>query len=80
MAKAGTAHFTCPNCGALYHVVVKAEAGPEITNNPEVACHICSAPVPAREGQLILKYFLLRTAIHRQIWKRNQPRAAADNA
>ena len=61
MATSATVHFTCPNCSALYHVV-KAEPGPETTNNPEVACHICSAPLPAREGQLILKYFLLRKA------------------
>ena len=44
MATSATVHFTCPNCSALYHVV-KAEPGPETTNNPEVACHICSAPL-----------------------------------
>ena len=50
--------FRCPSCKALYQVV-KAEAGPETV----VACSICSGPLVAREGQFILKYFLLRKAI-----------------
>jgi len=52
--------FTCPNCQALYHIV-KVEAGPE-TNDRELACRSCGAPLPSREGSLVLKYFLLRKA------------------
>jgi hypothetical protein len=53
--------FRCPSCNALYQVV-KAEAGPE-TVALEIACSVCSGPVVAREGQFIIKYFLLRKAI-----------------
>jgi hypothetical protein len=52
----------CPSCKALYQVV-KGEAGPETVDLDEVACSICSGPLVAREGQFILKYFLLRKAI-----------------
>jgi transcription elongation factor Elf1 len=50
--------FTCPNCQALYHVV-KVEAGPE-TDSREIVCRACDAQLAAREGQFVLKYFLLR--------------------
>jgi predicted Zn finger-like uncharacterized protein len=53
--------FRCPSCKALYQVV-KAEVGPET----EVACGVCSGPLVAREGQFVLKYFLLRKAILRR--------------
>jgi DNA-directed RNA polymerase subunit RPC12/RpoP len=76
MAKSTSVHFACSNCNALYQVI-KADAGPETTNKPEVACHICGTPLPAREGPLILKYFLLRKAGRRQIWKRKQSHAAS---
>ncbi len=57
--------FTCPNCGAYYQVV-KVEAGPE-TDNREINCRACGAPLAGREGKLVLKYFLLRkTARSRQ--------------
>jgi hypothetical protein len=52
--------FRCSGCFALYQVM-KAEAGPE-TVDLKVACKICSAPFPAREGPFVLKYFLLREA------------------
>jgi hypothetical protein len=51
--------FVCPNCDALYELV-KVEAGPE-TVDRAVACRSCDAPLPGREGQFVLKYFLLRT-------------------
>jgi hypothetical protein len=53
--------FTCPKCSALYEVV-KIEAGPE-TNNREITCNVCAGPLTAREGKLVLKYFLLRKAV-----------------
>ena len=53
--------FTCPNCQALYQVV-RVEAGPE-TNNREITCSVCDAPLLGRKGKFVLKYFLLRKAI-----------------
>jgi hypothetical protein len=52
--------FTCPNCQALYHVV-KVEAGPE-TVFQDVACRVCRGSLLGHEGNLVLKYFLLREA------------------
>ena len=65
--------FTCPNCGAFYQVV-KAEAGPE-TDNREITCRACGAPLVGREGKFVLKYFLLRKAIP----SRRLPKAEADD-
>jgi len=53
--------FTCPNCNALYQIV-KVEAGPE-TDNREITCRACGGPLVAREGNFVLKYFLLRKGI-----------------
>jgi hypothetical protein len=51
--------FSCPNCQALYHVV-KVEAGPE-TAFHDVTCRACGfARFPVREGEFVVKYFLLR--------------------
>jgi predicted Zn finger-like uncharacterized protein len=50
--------FACPNCQALYDLV-KVEAGPETTID-EVKCLSCGGLLPARDGNLVLKYFLLR--------------------
>jgi predicted RNA-binding Zn-ribbon protein involved in translation (DUF1610 family) len=54
-----TVQFQCPNCGALYQVI-KCEAGPE-TDDRRITCRACSAPLVGRDGQFVLKYFLLRT-------------------
>ena len=56
-----TDHFNCPNCNALYHLI-KVEAGPE-TIDFEIACRVCGAPLAAREGSAVLKYFLLREPV-----------------
>jgi len=66
-------HFYCPNCDALYQVA-KVEAGPE-TVHREITCRACGGPLAGREGNLVLKYFLLRKAIGNQKWQRG-PRAA----
>ena len=52
--------FRCKSCFALYQVV-KTQAGPE-TVDPQIACRVCNGPLAAREGQFVLKYFLLREA------------------
>jgi len=44
----------------LYHIV-KVEAGPE-TVVQEVPCRVCAEPLVGREGNCVLKYFLLREA------------------
>jgi hypothetical protein len=53
-----TTQFNCTKCNALYHLI-KAEAGPE-TVDRDLNCQACGAPLPARDGQFVLKYFLLR--------------------
>ena len=52
--------FRCSGCFALYQVTA-AQAGPE-TVDLKIACKLCNAPLPAREGPFVLKYFLLREA------------------
>ena len=52
--------FKCPSCDGLYQVV-RAEAGPE-TRDGELACRVCGAPLAPRDGEFVLKYFLLRKA------------------
>ena len=60
MVKYGAVHFNCPNCNTLYHVV-KAETGLRVVDN-WITCCTCHGPIPAREGEFMLKYFLLRQA------------------
>jgi len=57
MTKPQSPPFKCPNCEALYQVE-RIEAAP--ANDREIACRSCGGPLPSREGQFILKYFLLR--------------------
>jgi hypothetical protein len=54
------ASFNCPHCDAPYHVV-RGEPGPE-TLYRKIACRACGGPLPEREGEFVLKYFLLRKA------------------
>ena len=67
MVGAATVHFKCPHCDALYQVV-KAEAGPETSIDGEIPCRICGGPLAARDGEFVLKYFLLRKAGRQQAW------------
>jgi predicted RNA-binding Zn-ribbon protein involved in translation (DUF1610 family) len=60
--------FHCPNCNALYQIV-RQEAGPE-TIDKGITCRSCGAPLPAREGKFVLKYFLLRKSARTQKWRR----------
>jgi hypothetical protein len=66
--------FNCPNCDALYQVV-KDEPGHE-TIDRWVTCRSCRGPLPVREGEFVLKYFLLRNAIRNQKWQRRSPPVA----
>jgi hypothetical protein len=68
MAGGKPSSFSCPACGALYQVV-KVEAGPESVDR-EIACRTCGAEFPGRDGELVVKYFLLRKAARIQKWRR----------
>jgi hypothetical protein len=59
-----TPQFNCANCGALYYLI-KLEAGPE-TVDRKLHCQTCGAPLPGRDGQFVLKYFLSRKPSGRQ--------------
>jgi hypothetical protein len=70
MAAAQVSRFQCPNCGAQYQIVrVEADAA---SIDRELTCLSCDAPLQGREGQLVLKYFLLET---RRRYSAAQPRA-----
>ena len=62
--------FKCPSCDGLYQVV-RAEAGPE-TRDGELACRVCGAPLAPRDGEFVLKYFLLREAGRRPVWQKRR--------
>ena len=53
-----TEPFKCPSCGALYQIV-KIEAGRE-TIDHQLNCRACGAELSGRDGQFVLKYYLLR--------------------
>jgi len=52
-------NFICPHCGSFYEVV-RAKALDSV--DPQIRCPTCTGPLPAREAQFVLKYFLLRKA------------------
>jgi predicted RNA-binding Zn-ribbon protein involved in translation (DUF1610 family) len=52
-----TTRFDCPNCGAKYNLV-RAEAGSD-TRDREITCRKCGGPLQGREGNYVLKYFLV---------------------
>jgi transcription elongation factor Elf1 len=64
MPSPSTSRFNCPRCGTPY-TLIRVEADPT-PDEAEIACTVCSAPLPAREGEFILKYFLLRRNSSRQ--------------
>ena len=76
MAARGRSSFICPNCHALYRVV-GVEIGLEIVER-EVTCLACGGPMPAREGNLVLKYFLLRKGGRIQKWGQRYPDRGPD--
>jgi hypothetical protein len=59
-AKMADGTFTCPSCRAPYQVV-KCERGPETVDH-DLTCRSCEAPFPGRDGNFVLKYFMLRKA------------------
>ena len=78
--------FECPNCAAKYEVV-RVEAPPGPTIDREITCVSCGAPLNGREGQLILKYFLVEghdgladAKLHARRSPRNQRKSKASAA
>ena len=58
MPSSSTSRFDCPKCGTPYTLLrVEADAASE---DSEIACAVCGAPLRAREDQFVLKYFLMR--------------------
>jgi hypothetical protein len=55
--------FRCKCCLALYQVVKVEAAGLE---SVDPTCRVCNEPLAVREGQHVLKYFLLREAGRQQ--------------
>jgi len=50
-----TGQFNCRHCDALYYLI-ETEAGPE-TLDLQLTCVVCDAPLPARKGPSVFKYF-----------------------
>ena len=58
MSKSLATLFHCPVCAAKYEVV-SFEAPPGPATDRELRCICCGGPLHAREGKLVLKYFLI---------------------
>jgi C4-type Zn-finger protein len=52
-----TRDFTCPTCSAVYRLV-RVQAAPE-TVDRMLHCPVCRQPLTSREGDYVLKYFLV---------------------
>jgi len=52
--------FVCPGCGSGYKVV-RVKAGADLPHRL-ILCRICTQPLAARDGELVMKYFLVRRA------------------
>jgi hypothetical protein len=53
-------NFVCSQCGSFYEVA-KAKALSDAVEH-RISCLTCCRPLPAREAQFALKYFLWRKA------------------
>ncbi len=58
MTSSSTSRFDCPKCGTPY-TLLRVEAD-ESSEDSELACTVCGAPLLARDEQFVLKYFLMR--------------------
>jgi hypothetical protein len=57
MNERGPEDFTCPQCKSRYKLV-HVKPGPRTTNRP-VHCTVCRLPMAPRDGEDVLKYFLI---------------------
>ncbi len=61
MSESSSSLFNCPACGAEYKVV-RMEATSSETTDEELQCRNCGGALDARDGNFILKYFLVKTS------------------
>ncbi|MGA2894520.1 MAG: hypothetical protein ABSE22_16775 [Xanthobacteraceae bacterium] len=64
-----TRDFTCPGCSAVYRLV-RVQAAPE-TVDRMLHCPVCREQLTSREGDYVLKYFLVSP---RDTHRRQAPR------
>jgi predicted Zn finger-like uncharacterized protein len=57
MSEDGLEDFACPQCGAHYKLV-RVKPGPRTTNRA-VRCKVCGHSLAPRDGEDVLKYFLV---------------------
>lgn len=71
MGKSPTMRFTCANCGGVYEVM-RLEA-PIASSERQIKCICCGVPLRGRDGNFILKYFLVseNSGKSRQQWRRS---------
>jgi predicted Zn finger-like uncharacterized protein len=74
LVKVAEVNFVCPHCASLYEIV-KASAVPDSVER-EIKCSTCHGPLPAREEEFVLKYFLMRRS-GGEMWERLPVGAAA---
>jgi len=67
LVKIAEVNFVCPHCASLYEIV-RASALPNGVER-EIKCSTCRGPLPAREEQFFLKYFLMRRS-GGEMWER----------
>ena len=60
MSELSPSSFNCPACGAEYKVV-RMEATSAETPDEELRCRNCGGALDVRDGNFILKYFLVKT-------------------
>jgi len=66
MTERGPEDFICPQCKSRYKLV-RAEPGPRTTSRP-VHCKVCRHPFAPREGENVLKYFLIAAWQLQNVW------------
>jgi transcription elongation factor Elf1 len=49
--------FNCPTCNGRYKLV-RADADDQ-SSSGQIECYYCGGPLIGREGQLVLKYFVV---------------------
>jgi predicted RNA-binding Zn-ribbon protein involved in translation (DUF1610 family) len=74
LVKIAEVNFICPHCASLYEIV-RADAPPDSVEYP-INCSSCHGPLPAREEQFVLRYFLMRR-LGGEMWERLPVIAAA---
>jgi len=61
--------FDCRNCRTRYELV-RVEAEPPIDEKDDLTCLSCGAPLLAREGRYVLKYFFTAKSAKRMFIRR----------